>query len=114
MFGLPVLFLAFDASMKMIASPEAIDGTVQLGYPAGVLQPLGILQLVCLVVLLVPRTAPLGAVLWTGYFGGAIATHVRVQNPLATHILFPVYIAALLWLGLWIRDERVRNMFRRR
>lgn len=113
-FGLPVLFLAFDASMKMIASPEAIDGTVQLGYPAGVLQPLGILQLVCLVVLLVPRTAPLGAVLWTGYFGGAIATHVRVQNPLATHILFPVYIAALLWLGLWIRDERVRNMFRRR
>lgn len=71
------------------------------------------LQLVLLVCYLVPRTAPLGAILWTGYLGGAIATHVRLLNPLFTHILFPVYVAALLWGGLWLRDARVRALLRR-
>ncbi|HEY0997133.1 MAG TPA: DoxX family protein [Gemmatimonadaceae bacterium] len=93
--------------------PEALAGTTQLGYPASVVFPLGVLQLVLLVCYLVPRTAPLGAILWTGYLGGAIATHVRLLNPLFTHILFPVYVAALLWGGLWLRDARVRALLRR-
>ena len=70
------------------------------------------IQLACLVVYLVPRTAVLGAVLWTGYLGGAIATHVRVENPLFTHVLFPVYVAALLWGGLWLRVPALRAIFR--
>jgi hypothetical protein len=105
--GVAGLFLAFDAAMKVMALPPAVEGTVTLGYPAGVVVGIGIVQLVCLAAYLVPRTAVLGAVLWTGYLGGAIATHVRVGSPLFTHTLFPIYVAALLWAGLWLRDRRV-------
>jgi hypothetical protein len=108
--GLAVLFLAFDAVMKLVMAPEAVKGTTELGYPAHVLFGLGVVQLVCLAVYLVPRTAIVGAVLWTGYLGGAIATHVRVDNPLFSHVLFPTYVAALLWLGLYLRDARVRAL----
>jgi hypothetical protein len=108
--GMAVLFLAMDATMKLLQLPVAVDGTTQLGYPAAVIFPLGIVQLVCLVAYLVPRTAVLGAILWTGYLGGAIATHVRVGSPLLTHVLFPVYVAALLWGGLYLRDARVRAL----
>jgi hypothetical protein len=107
--GLAVAFLLMDLTMKLWQVAPAVEGTRQLGYPASVVFPLGVLQLVLLVLYLVPRTAPLGAVLWTGYLGGAIATHVRVQNPLFSHILFPVYVGALLWLGLYLRDRRVSN-----
>ena len=110
MSGIACLFLAFDASMKVLKVPEAVQGTVDLGYPAGVLLWLGIVQVVCLVAYLVPRTAVLGAVLWTGYLGGAIATHVRLEHPWATHILFPIYVAVLLWGGLWLRDRRLRAL----
>ena len=106
--GLAVLFLIMDATMKVLRVPVAVEGTVKVGYSAGVLVPLGIIQLVCLVVYLVPRTSVLGAILWTGYLGGAVATHVRVGDPLFSHILFPTYVAALLWLGLWLRDPRLR------
>ena len=109
--GFAILFLLFDAAMKLFTVPVAVEGTVQLGYPASVLVPLGVVQIVCLVIYLVPRVAPLGAVLWTGYLGGAIATHVRVESPLFTHVLFPIYVAALLWGGLWLRDARVRALF---
>ena len=105
--GIAVLFLAFDAAMKILAVPAAVEGTTQLGYPASTLLGIGMVQLVCLALYLIPRTAPLGAILWTGYLGGAIATHVRVGNPLFTHVLFPIYVAALLWAGLWLRDRRV-------
>ncbi|QRK11259.1 DoxX family protein [Archangium violaceum] len=106
--GLAVLFLLFDATGKLLQIPEAQQGTMELGYPVSVLFGLGLVQLACLAVYLVPRLSVLGAVLWTGYLGGAVATHVRVGNPLFTHTLFPVYIATLLWLGLWLRDERLR------
>jgi hypothetical protein len=106
--GLAVLFLLFDATMKVLQLPAAVEGTVKLGYPPGVLLGLGIVQLACLAVYLVPRTSVLGAVLWTGYLGGAVATHVRVGDPLFSHVLFPVYVAALLWGGLWLRDARLR------
>jgi NADH:ubiquinone oxidoreductase subunit 6 (subunit J) len=108
--GIAALFLAFDAILKLMNVPEAIKGTEQLGYKAGVIIPLGILQLIILIIYLIPRTSVLGAIFWTGYLGGAIATHVRVGNPLFTHILFPVYVAGLLWLGLWLRDRRLREL----
>jgi hypothetical protein len=106
--GIAVLFLAFDASMKLLRVPEAVQGTTSLGYPESVVFPLGVLQLVLLLLYLVPRTAVLGALLWTGYLGGAVATHVRLGNPLFSHVLFPLYIAAFVWLGLWLRDARLR------
>lgn len=106
------LFLAGDMIGKFVAPPSVVEGTVQLGYSPQHLPVLGVIQLVCLVLYLVPRTAPLGAVLWTGYLGGAIATHIRLDNPLFTHILFPIYVAALLWGGLYLRDVRVRALLR--
>ncbi len=112
--GLVVLFLGFDAVMKVARLPMALEGTSQLGYPVSVVPILGVVQLVCLALYLVPRTAPLGAILWTGYLGGAIATHVRIENPLFSHVLFPIYVAAFLWGGLWIRDSRVRALLGRR
>lgn len=108
--SLAVLFLLFDAAGKLLRPQAVVDGTTQLGYPASVILPLGIIQLVCLILYVIPRTSVLGALLWTGYLGGAIATHVRLGNPLFSHILFPTYIAALLWLGLWLRETRVRAL----
>jgi len=106
--ALAVLFLIFDASVKVLRSPFAVDATAQLGYPESVVVTLGLIQIACLIVYLIPNTSVLGAILWTCYLGGAVATHVRVQSPLFTHTLVPIYVAALLWLGLWLRDNRVR------
>ena len=106
--GLAVLFLAFDAAVKVLKPPFAVEATTQLGYPESVIVTLGLIQVACLIVYLIPRTSVLGAILWTGYLGGAVATHVRVASPLFSHTLFPVYVATLLWLGLWLRDHRLR------
>jgi len=106
--GIAVLFLTFDTFIKFSGAKEAVEGTTQLGWQPHHLPILGAIELVCLVLYLVPRTAPLGGLLWTGYLGGAIATHLRIDNPLFTHILFPTYVAALLWGGLYLRDARVR------
>ena len=106
--ALAVLFLTFDTVIKLFASKEAVDSTVQLGWQAHHLPILGVIEIACLILYLVPRTAPIGALLWTGYLGGAIATHLRVDNPLFSHILFPIYVAALIWGGLYLRDARVR------
>jgi hypothetical protein len=108
--GIGVIFLGFDLSLKLLQVPVALQGTAALGYSPSVVLPLGILELICLVAYLVPQTSLLGAILWTGYLGGAIATHVRLQNPLFTHELFPIYVAALLWLGLWLREPRLRTV----
>ncbi|HEY0135079.1 MAG TPA: DoxX family protein [Nannocystis sp.] len=108
-----VLFLGFDLTLKLASVPMAIESTTELGYPADVLFPIGLIQLACLALYLIPRTAPLGALLWTGYLGGAIATHVRVGNPLFSHTLFPIYVAAMLWGSLWLRDRRVRGLLAR-
>jgi len=105
--GLVVLFLTFDAGMKLFALPAAVEGTTKVGYPASALLGIGIVQLVCLAFYLIPRTALIGAVLWTGYLGGAVAAHVRIGDPLFSHILAPIYFAAILWAGLWLRDRRV-------
>lgn len=108
--ALAVLFLAMDAVMKLLSVPSTVEVTTQLGYPASVILPLGILEVILLAVYLVPRTALLGAILWTGYLGGAVATHVRVENPLFSHTLFPIYIAILLWASLCLRDRRVSRV----
>lgn len=105
-----VLFLTMDTAMKLLLVPVAVAGTKQLGYPVNVIFPLGVVSLVCLILYLIPRTSILGAILWTGYLGGAVATHVRVGDPLFSHILFPVYVALMLWGGLWFRDARVRAL----
>ncbi len=110
LFTIAAMFLLMDLTMKFFTTPESVAGTAALGWPEGAVRPLGIIQGCCVALLLVPRTAPLGAVLLTAYLGGAVATHVRVQNPLFTHILFPVYIAALIWLPLYLRDPRVRRV----
>ena len=108
--GLSVLFLTFDAIGKLAKVQPVIDGTLELGYPDGVIVPLGVVLLASTVLYAVPATAVLGAILLTGYLGGAIATHVRVGNPLLTHTLFPVWVALVVWGGLWLRDDRLRAL----
>src|SRR6187402_3642373 len=110
LFGIAVLFLAFDALIKVMALPMAVEGTLQLGYPAGTLVPIGYTALVCLVLFVIPRTAPLGAILWTAYLGGAVASQVRMGAPLFGFTLFPVYVAAIIWTSLYLRDPRVRQL----
>ena len=106
--GLAVAFLIFDSIGKLLEVQPVIDGTKQLGYPPDIVFSLGVVLLSCVVAYAVPRTSALGAMLLTGYLGGAVATHVRVSNPLFSHVLFPTYVAALLWGGLILRDTRLR------
>jgi len=107
MSGIAVLFLLFDSVGKLLQVQPVVDGTLQLGYPRDIVFTLGVILLTCLVAYVIPRTSVVGAVLLTGYLGGAIATHVRVANPLFTHVLFPIYVAALLWGALILRDARL-------
>ena len=111
MSALPVLFLLLDGAMKLVKPAPIVSGTIELGYPQAVIVPLGVILLACTVLYAIPRTAVLGAILLTGYLGGAVATHVRVGHPLFSHTLFPVYVGALIWGGLLLRDERLRAMF---
>jgi hypothetical protein len=110
MSALPALFLLVDGVGKLVKPAPVVQGTVQLGYPESILLGLGIVLLSCTVLYVIPRTAVLGAILLTGYLGGAVATHVRVGSPLFSHILFPVYLAVLLWGGLYLRDGRLRAL----
>jgi DoxX-like family len=106
---LPALFLFLDGIMKLVKPVVVVEATVQLGYPESVILGLGIVLLTCTVLYLIPRTAVLGAILLTGYLGGAVATHVRVGNPLFS-IIFPIIIGAMLWGGLYLRDEQLRSL----
>lgn len=109
--GLAVAFLLFDGIIKFFMDklpPEALEAGAALQWPIEKMPLVGTILLICLAIHLIPRTAVLGAILLTGYLGGAIASHVRVSNPLFTHTLFPIYIAVLIWLGLYLRDSRVK------
>jgi hypothetical protein len=108
--GLVAAFLTFDTVMKLLQLAPAVEGTTELGYPAGTVVVIGAIELVCLVLYLVPRTSVLGALVLTGYLGGAIATHVRVGSPLPTHTLFPIYVALMVWGGLYLRESRLREL----
>jgi hypothetical protein len=106
-----VAFLIFDSVGKLFEVQPVIDGTKQLGYPPDIVFGLGVTLLSCVLAYLVPRTSVLGAVLLTGYLGGAVATHVRIGSPLFSHILFGVYLGLLVWGGLYLRDEKLRALF---
>src|SRR5687767_13834786 len=108
--AVPVLFLIFDTVIKLLNIKPVTDSFNQLGYSPGVAVGIGILELICLVTYLVPRTSILGAIILTGYLGGAVATHLRVASPLFSHTLFPVYVGLLLWVGLVLRDVRSRAL----
>ena len=108
--ALIVVLLFMDAVMKIVKARPSVEGTVQLGYPESVVFRIGVVLLICTILYLIPRTAVLGAVLLTGYLGGAVATQVRVGNPLFTHVLFPVYVGVMVWGGLYLRDNRVRAL----
>jgi DoxX-like protein len=108
--ALVALFLLFDGAVKVMKLAPVVEGSRQLGFSEGAVFGIGLIALVCLVAYLIPRTAGLGAILLTGYLGGAIATHVRVGSPLFTHTLFPIYVAALIWGGLYLRDGRLRAL----
>lgn len=110
LFALPILFLTFDTTIHLLNIKPVVEGMAQLGYPVTMGRTLGLIQLVCLIVSLIPRTALLGALLWTGYLGGAVATHARLSNPLFSHVLFPTYVALLLWAGLYLCDPRLRRV----
>jgi len=110
--ALAILFLAFDTAIKLARMSIVAETMSSLGYPADIGFTIGVVELVCLVLYAVPRTAVLGAILLTGYLGGAIATHVRVGNPLFSHILFPVYVALFVWGGLYLRNEKLRALVR--
>jgi hypothetical protein len=109
--GLPALFLAFDAAIKIVHIAPVTEASVRLGVPDHLNPGIGLLELVLLALYLVRRTAVLGAVLLTGFLGGAVAIHLRVGDPLASHTLFPVWVGALFWVGLALRDARVRRLF---
>ncbi len=110
--GIAVLFLLFDGAIKLVPIQPVIDSLRELGYPAteSFARFLGVLTLLCTALYAWPRTALLGAVLLTAIMGGAIASHLRLGDPLFSHTLFGVYLGLLFWGGLWLRDERVRRV----
>jgi hypothetical protein len=110
MSGLVILFMLLDSIMKFVKPPEVIEGTLVLGFGEHHLVIIGTLGLISTLLYAFPRTSVLGAILLTGYFGGAIATHVRLDNPLFTHTLFTVYFGIFVWGGLWLRNPKLREL----
>ena len=108
--GLVILFLLFDCSIKFINPPQVAEASAHIGWSASLSPDLGVILLCCTLLYAIPRTSILGAVLLTGYLGGAVATHLRVGDPLFSHVLFPVYMGIALWTGLFLRDERARTL----
>jgi hypothetical protein len=110
MSGLVILFMLLDGGMKLIPMDVVLKASEPLGLPGSLARTLGVLSIVSTLLYAFPRTAVLGAILLTGYFGGAIATHLRVGDPLFTHVLFGAYLGLLVWGGLYLRDDRLRAL----
>ena len=108
--GLAILFLLVDGIMKLANPAPVVEGMIRLGYPLSLTATIGIILLICVVIYAIPQTSILGAILLTGYLGGAVASQLRVGEPLFTNVLFPIYIAALIWGGLYLRDEKLRAL----
>jgi hypothetical protein len=108
--GLVVLFLIPDGIFKFVKPAPVVEAFAHVGLPLTLTNTLGIILLVCIAIYVFPRTSVLGAILLTGYLGGAVATHLRVGDPLFSHVLFPTYLGVLLWLGLYLRDSRLRTL----
>ena len=110
MSELVILFMLMDGIMKFVKPPEVIEGTVALGFAEQHIPVLGTLGLISTLLYAFPRTSILGAILLTAYFGGAVATHLRLNNPLFTHTLFTIYFGILIWGGLWLRNSKLREL----
>jgi len=108
--GLTAVFLLLDVAMKFAPPKSVAAAFVRAGWPIGLSSTLGVLLLVSLILWLIPRSAPLGAILLTGYLGGAVSSNLRLQMPLFTITLAPVYFGALVWFTLWLRDPRLRTL----
>jgi len=109
--GLAVLFMLFDSVTKLMKVDAVVKASAQMGFSGAALTAIGAILLVCVVVYIIPRTSILGAVLITGYLGGAVATNMRIGAPLLSNVLFPVYFGVLVWAGLYLREQRVRSLF---
>ena len=105
--ALMIVLMLIDAGIKTLKLPAAVEGTVRLGYPASTVLPIGVIALVCVLLYGIPRTSILGAILLTGYLGGATATQVRVQD---AWYIFPPVLGVLIWVGLYLRDDRLRTL----
>ncbi len=112
MSALVILFLAFDVAFKFVkpAPPPVVEAMAHLGWSPSLTPVLGILLLVSTALYVIPITSVLGAILLTGYLGGAVATHLRVGDPLFSHVLFPTYLGVLLWGGLYLREPCLRAL----
>src|SRR5436190_17084947 len=110
MSGLVILFMLMDSIGKFMKPQAVIEGTIALGFAEHHLPIIGTLGLISTLLYAFPRTSILGAILLTGYFSGTIATHLRLDNPLFTHILFTVYFGILIWGGLWLRNSKLREL----
>ncbi len=108
--GLSILFLLFDALSKLGMERHVIAATTELGFPLGAIQPIGLILLVCTILYVIPRTAVLGAILLTGFLGGAVASKVRIMDPLFASTLFPVYFGLFVWGGLYLRSPHLRAL----
>ncbi|HZH03519.1 MAG TPA: DoxX family protein, partial [Myxococcaceae bacterium] len=106
--GLTILFLLMDAVGKLARPKPVVESTIKLGYPESTILGMGVTILVSTLLYAIPPTAPFGAILITGYLGGAVASQVRVRSPWGSHILFPIYVGAFAWVGLFLRDPRVQ------
>jgi DoxX-like family len=103
-----ILFMLFDTVIHAMRGPQVVQGFAQLGFPLSIAIPLSTVEFIGIVLYVIPRTSVLGAILLTGYLGGAVAAQVRIGAPLLGFVLAPVYVALFLWVGLYLRDERVR------
>ena len=110
MTGLMIAFLLFDGVSKLVLEQHVVEATTQIGYPLDVIRPLGLICLACTILYAIPRTSVLGAILLTGYLGGAIASKVRIEDPMFSSVLFGLYFGILVWGGLYLRDERLRAL----
>ncbi|HUB17289.1 MAG TPA: DoxX family protein [Acidobacteriaceae bacterium] len=108
--GLISAFMLLDAAMKFVKPPQVAEAFVRTGWPLELSVPLGAILLTSVLLYLIPRTAVLGAILLTGYFGGAVATNMRLLEPVFSHTLFPVYFGVLTWLALWLREPRLAEL----
>jgi DoxX-like family len=110
MSGLMIAFLLFDSVSKLVLEHHVVEATTQIGYPLDAIRPLGVICLACTLLYAIPRTSILGAILLTGYLGGAIASKVRIEDPMFSSVLFGAYFGILVWGGLYLRDERLRSL----
>ena len=107
---LAALFMLMDSFGKIMKDANSIKATVNLGYSETILPVLGVLILICTLLYLIPQTSVLGAILLTGYLGGAVASNLRVASPLFSHVLFPVYLGMFIWAGLYLRDRKLQSL----